>query len=238
MKLKLIPNPKKTWTKRAAAEVRSFLRKKGYQTVRRGADATICIGGDGTILYANHMYRLQGPVIGIGTKNSYICQLNRNTWKKKLIRLLEKGRKVSTMAIRARVGRHRFSALNDFVMHVRGYRLIKMDVRLDRKRSSFHGDGIIISSALGSAAYAYSAGGRKLGPTERKISIVPICPYRRAFSPAVLGEDGKVSVKADKDCAFIIDGIFVRHLRKGEEVLFEKGDVVTFFEGVGSYKKG
>lgn len=237
MKFKLIPNPKKPWTKKVAQDVRAFLGKKGHRTVLRGADVTICIGGDGTILYNNHMRRLEGPVMGIGTKNSYICQLTKDSWKKNLTRLLKR-RKIGIMALTARVGRHRFSALNDFVIHAKDYRVIKMDVSMAGKTSTFYGDGIIISSALGSAAYAYSAGGGKLKATERKISIVPICPYRRAFSPAVLAGNKKASVKVGSDCAFIIDGVFVRHLRKGEKVHVEKGNEVKFFEGVGTYKQG
>ena len=237
MRLKLIPNPKKSWTKKLVQDVKSFLRRKGHRTVRKDADVTICIGGDGTILYANHMHRLQGSVIGIGTKNSHICQLTRSSWKKNLIKLLKKGRKLRIMAIRARIGKHRFSALNDFVMHAKNYRVMKMDVRVGGKKNSFYGDGIIMSSALGSAAYAYSAGGRKLRTTERKISVVPICPYRRTFSPVVLDGNEKISVKVGGDCAFIIDGIFVRHLKKRETVHVERGNEIEFFEGVGEYKQ-
>jgi NAD+ kinase len=238
MKIKLIFNPKKPWAKKLAKDIASFLEKKGRRIVRNGADATVCIGGDGTVLYNNHMRRLQGPVIGIGTKNSYICQLNRSSWRKPLLKLLEKGKKVIIMTLMARVGRKNFNALNDFVIHVKDYRVMEMDVRVAGKRNSFYGDGIIISSALGSAAYAYSAGGARLRPTERKISIVPICPYRRAFSPVVLAEKGRASVRVNSDCAFIIDGVFVRHLKKGERVHVERGKEVEFFEGVGSYKKG
>lgn len=238
MKIKLIPNPKKTWAEKLAKDVRAFLEKEGHRIVRKDADATVCIGGDGTVLYNNHMRRLQEPVIGIGTRKSYICQLTRSSWRKRLPKLLEKGEKVNIMSLMARVGEQRFNALNDFVIHVKDYRVMRMDVSVAGKKSSFNGDGIIMSSALGSAAYAYSAGGRKLRPTERKISIAPICPYRRAFSPVVLAEKDRATVRVDSDCAFIIDGVFVRHLKKGEKVHVERGKKVEFFEGVGSYKKG
>ncbi len=94
---------------------------------------------------------------------------------------------------------------------------------------------MIISTALGSAAYAFSAGGDKLAPTERKLSLVPICPYKRAFSPKVLGEDSRITVTVGNDCAFIIDGIFVRRLRKGEAVEIKQGPALAFFGGVGKH---
>ena len=105
--------------------------------------------------------------------------------------------------------------------------------RTETRKHRFEGDGIIISSALGSAAYAFSAGGEKLAPTERKLSLVPICPYKRAFAPKTFADDAKVSVKVGSDCAFIVDGIYVRKLRKGEVVEAEEGDDLAFFAGVG-----
>ncbi len=238
MKIKLIPNPKKPWAEKLAKDVRSFLEKEDHRIVRKGADATVCIGGDGTVLYNNHMRRLQGPVIGIGTKKSYVCQLTNSSWRKSLIKLLENKKRISIMSLTAHAGRKNFNALNDFVIHAKDYRVMRMDVRFAGKKSSFYGDGIIISSALGSAAYAYSAGGRKLKPTERKISIVPICPYRRTFTSTVLAEENRTSVKVGSPCAFIVDGVFICHLKKGETVYVERGKDVEFFEGVGSYKKG
>lgn len=238
MRVKLIPNPRKSWTAKACARAGSFLGEHGHKVVERMADATVCIGGDGTILYANHQKRLQGIVAGIGTGTSYICQLRRDSWEKELLPLLEGGKTIRVMSIDAKADGHLFNALNDYVVHSNDYRLIRMEVRAGEETKQFLGDGLIISSALGSPAYAYSAGGAELGPTERAISVVPIAPYRRAFSPMMLKEDGAVSVKVHNDCAFIIDGIFVRHLKKGQTVTVKKGRDAEFFQGVGGYRKG
>jgi NAD+ kinase len=104
----------------------------------------------------------------------------------------------------------------------------------DSKTISFEGDGIIVSSSVGSAAYAYSAGGEKFKPTERKLVLVPICPYKRAMKSEVLNEGGSISIKVGADCAFIVDGIFIRKLRTGEIVNVEKGSDMIFFSGVGN----
>ena len=232
MKIKIIPNPKKPWAVKLAQRVKRFLGRK-HRTVNNNADATVCIGGDGTILYANHQKRLGGRVLGIGGDKSYICQLHRNSWQSSLLWILEKGKGTNIMSLNCNVGKKNFTALNDFVIHATNYRVVEMDVSVNGRRTSFEGDGMIISSPLGSAAYAYSAGGKKLGPTERKISLVPICPYKRAFSPKILNEKDTISVRVGSDCAFIIDGIFVRHLRKNEIVRIKKGSDIPFFEGVG-----
>lgn len=233
MKLKIIANPRKPWSKALAKEVAAFV-KGTHSVVKRGADATICIGGDGTILYASHKGRIEGTVLGIGSMRSYICQTTSDAWKKHIMKILEDGKRIEAMALMASIGSERFTALNDFVIHATHYRVAELDVSYGSGKASFQGDGVIISSALGSPAYAYSAGADRFGPTERKLIVVPICPYRRAFSPQVLGEETTVEVRVGRDCAFIADGIFVRKLDAGEIVRIEKGKDITFFEGVGS----
>ncbi len=238
MKLKVIPNPKKPWAKELARKLAEHIsRNSGHRIVARGADATICIGGDGTILYANHRGRLEGAILGIGSDKSYICQLHRDDWKGRLEALLGRPGREKVMTIECVLGQKRHVALNDIVVHATHYRVADMSVAAEtgnrKQETQFEGDGMIISTALGSAAYAYSAGGAKIGPTERKISLVPICPYKRAFSPRVLPEDGSVSITVGSDCAFITDGIFVRRLRKGERISARKGPDLLFFEGVG-----
>lgn len=148
-------------------------------------------------------------------------------------------KKFRVMSLDAHVGRRHYDAMNDFVVHATHFRVAELSVATASagrdNRASFEGDGVIVSTPLGSAAYAYSAGGIKMAPAQRKISIVPICPYKRAFSPSVLPPGGTVSIKPGSDCAFIVDGIYVRRLRKGELVRIRKGRDIILFEGVGRY---
>ncbi|MFH0884766.1 MAG: hypothetical protein V1861_03580 [Candidatus Micrarchaeota archaeon] len=238
MKLKLIPNPKKSWAKELANELKAFL-SPAHSFVRSGADATICIGGDGTILYSHYKGRLEGPVLGIGGEKSYVCQLRKDNWKGAVAALLGSPKRESISTLVCQLGQRRLVALNDAVIHAAHYRVAEMDVTIGTRdtehKTQFEGDGMIISTALGSAAYAFSAGGEKLAPTESKLSLVPICPYKRAFSPKVLSQESRIIVTVGNDCAFIIDGIFVRRLRKGETVEIKKGPALAFFEGVGKY---
>jgi NAD kinase len=109
MKLKLISNPRKLWAKALAREAALLLKRAGHSIVQHGADATVCIGGDGTILYANNQKRLEGTVLGIGSIKSYICQLRRQSWKNKLARLLARKKTVRIMTLDAHVGRKHYS---------------------------------------------------------------------------------------------------------------------------------
>jgi NAD+ kinase len=173
-------------------------------------------------------------ILGIGGEKSYICQLRFDNYKEQILGLLENTEHETLLTLSCIVNGKKYSALNDVVIHATRYRVAEMDVDAGGKVVSFEGDGMIISSSVGSAAYAYSAGGEKFRPIERKIILVPICAYKRAFKPKVLAETEKVSVKVGADCAFIIDGIFIRNLKQGEVVTVEKGSDIIFFKGVGN----
>ena len=59
MNIKVIHNPLKHWTKELEKELRKFLVSEGHNIVKKGAEVTVCIGGDGTVLYANYKKQLE-----------------------------------------------------------------------------------------------------------------------------------------------------------------------------------
>jgi NAD+ kinase len=240
MRIRIISNPKKDWAKSLARDLADhFKTSTGHKVVKTGADATICIGGDGTILYASHKGRIEGVVLGIGSDKSYICQVHRNAWRENIDAILSSGKTERTMTLEGAIGPRTFCALNDFVVHATRYRVVELDLEIKSgnqekiSKTSFEGDGLILSSSLGSTSYAYSAGGEKFPPTDRKIVVVPICPYKRTFSSVSLDEHSVASVTVGHDCAFIVDGVFVRNLKAGERLSVKKGKDMIFFSGVG-----
>ena len=234
MKVKIIHNPLKKWTKRTSSEVKELL-KGSHKIVEKGADATICVGGDGTIFYANHQKRLEGVILGIGSKSSYICQLRQDNWRTKLLKKLKESKTDNIPILEYHIGRKKGTAVNDAVVHTKDYRVIGISVEADGKKSSFDGDGLIVSSGIGASCYAYSAGGKMNPPRSQKIQAVPIAPYRRKFKPMVL-RSSFIKIKAGRDSAFIIDGIYVKELKKGETVRIKRNGHLRFFKGVGWYE--
>ncbi len=237
MKIKITTNPKKDWTAPLAEEVKKLLEDNLHDIVEEAADATICIGGDGTVLYAHHQGMLEGTVLGIGTLKSYICQITKEDWNDKIFDVLQ-SEPFTVMTLKAQVDGKELIALNDFVVHAKDYRVLTMEVTHSGKSSKFRGDGIIISTSMGSPAYAYSAGGDALLPDERKMVVVPIAPYRRAFSPEVLSDDTTITITTNKDFAFITDGILISELVGATKVNIQKGDDIQFFHGVGFHEQG
>jgi NAD+ kinase len=228
-KIKLIANPNKPWAAEVAREAKAMMVSEGFLIVENGADVSICIGGDGTILYANHDGKLEGTVLGIGSGSSYICQLTRENWKGKIIKMIRNGKTEKRQMLRAECSGKTYSAINDFVIHSKDYRVIWMDMKVDGTPYRFEGDGIIVTSATGSSAYAYSAGGKKMNPTSKKIQTVPICPYLREFKPTVLSQDSVVELNAERESGFIVDGVFIKDISAQDKVTIGNGDTLSFF---------
>ena len=56
-------------------------------------------------------------------------------------------------------------------------------------------DGLIVSTALGSTAYSFSAGGSPAHPRLRLLKITPICPHLPRLTPFDLPADALVEVE-------------------------------------------
>ena len=127
-KIKIIPNYRKPWAKRLAKTVSVYLKKHGFEITHHNADATICIGGDGTIFYANHLSRISGAILGIGSKTSVVCQLRNDNWKNRLLRMLKnaKTEKRISLDVRSNTKNKSINAVNDVVIHANDYRIIRI----------------------------------------------------------------------------------------------------------------
>jgi NAD+ kinase len=233
MRIKIIHNPKKEWAKELSTKLQAFLKDE-HEIVENKPDYTICIGGDGTILYANHSGMLEGKLIGIGGRSSYICQLSRDHWRDEIKKTLESVTE-KIMLLEGVVRGKKFRAINDFVIHAPDYRVIDIDLKVNKETYSYRGDGIIISSSVGSTGYAYSAGGQTLAPAEKKMQVVPICPYRRKIDSMILDKDAKIEISADREAALIVDGIFTRHLKDNEKITISSDGFLEFASGVGKH---
>lgn len=231
-RVRILPNYRKTWALALAKKVRAFLEKNNFTVAHRTVDATVCIGGDGTIFYANHRKRISGAVLGIGSNTSALCQLRKDNWEKKIVRILKNGKIEKRLTLNARVGKKQISSLNDIVLHTHDYRVITVSLGINRKHYQFEGDGLIASTPAGSTAYAYSAGGKIVRTKIRKIQLVPICPYKRTIKPMVLSEKSKIRIHADRSSDFIIDGIYIGRLKPRTKVFIEKGKDVLFLKHV------
>ncbi len=230
MKVKVVANRTKGWAVKLLPSLKALLKKSGHKVVDRGADATICVGGDGTILYAFQKGRIEGAVLGIGSERSFVCHLKRTQWRKVVDVLKRKTFKTPTLVVET--GKERFRAINDVVFHSSDFRVLEIDVH-NGKPCCFLGDGLIACTPIGSTAYAYSAGGKELSYRSKQMQLVPICPYRRAARHTT-AKEAHIRVKGKS--ALIVDGFVKQRSAKGFKARVYLGEPIAIFEGAGKNK--
>ena len=121
----------------------------------------------------------------------------------------------------------RLFALNEITI-ARGAsgRIFDFDIEISGDHvARMRGDGVVISSATGSSAYALSAGGPFISPAYRGVLVVPVAPHTL---------NSRAIVTAPHDCVEI--SLERQRERETEVSFFVDGDVVEFDEKVARVK--
>lgn len=127
----------------------------------------------------------------------------------------------------AKTHTRRLFALNEITI-ARGAsgRIFDFDIEISGDHvARMRGDGVVISSATGSSAYALSAGGPFISPAYRGVLVVPVAPHTL---------NSRAIVTAPHDCVEI--SLERQRERETEVSFFVDGDVVEFDEKVARVK--
>ena len=102
-----------------------------------------------------------------------------------------------------------FFALNDFLAYKSGFSSVShIELGVDGADvGMIHGDGIIVSSRLGSTGYSISAGGPVVAPNLDVILVTPVCPHSLTVRPIAAAFDSVIEINAQSDCVMYADGI-------------------------------
>jgi len=238
----------------ALKEVRSSLAREGVRAVPAGrggissrlasCDIAVALGGDGTMLraarvLANGRLKRSIPLLGINAGGlGFLSAVDLAGFKRDLRRILAGRFKVeprwmlSVEAVRG--GRRIFgphTALNDCVIRCSGTtRAVTLRVQsAGHYVADFFGDGIIVSTATGSTAYALAAGGPVMVPGLDAFLLVPICPHAVTQRPLVTSSSNPFSVTLVRknphdrpDAHVALDGQIESPLRPGDAVLVRR----------------
>ncbi|XP_056632350.1 NAD kinase-like isoform X3 [Diorhabda sublineata] len=183
-------------------------------------DFIICLGGDGTLLYASQLFQQSVPPVMAFHLGSlgFLTPFQFENFQEQVNNVLE-GHAALTLRSRLRCIIMKKSdtqnksgdkanqvptnvlVLNEVVID-RGPSpyLSNIDLYLDGKHiTSVQGDGLIVSTPTGSTAYAVAAGASMIHPSVPAIMVTPICPHSLSFRPIVVpaGVELKISVSPD-----------------------------------------
>jgi NAD kinase len=223
MKIRILHNPKKAWAIKAAKEAASYLIGKRNRICKTGADATVIIGGDGTVIH--HKNEIEGILVGIGSKRSGICQLNKDGWKENIERVLHAKPEELSM-LEARISGRKYEAINDIAIRGPDFRAIHTRISCECGEWGFFGDGINVCARLGSTGYNKSL----FGPMLLKNDIVAIAPIAPILQQpnAIVMPFCKISVNCLESACCVIDGQHTvkigrgMEIRKGRKILYGK----------------
>ena len=184
-----------------------------------GHDMLIVLGGDGTLLRAGHMAAPLGiPILGVQAgRLGFLVELNENDWADLLPRLFsanyrfENRMMLTAEFIRGSAVTGKWDVLNEIAV-VRGSAVHPIEIRVDLNEgymTSYIADGLIVSTATGSTAYALAAGGPILPPELRNMLILPIAPHLSLSRAVILAEGATVILRAKSDFQALmsVDGL-------------------------------
>lgn len=107
--------------------------------------------------------------------------------------------------------------------------MIEVDLSIDGELvTTYSGDGLIISTPVGSTAHSLSAGGPLLRQNLEAFVITPICPHTLTNRPLVDRADCTYELavpRAPEGVTLVIDGQIKEPLRAGDRVLLRRADV-------------
>ena len=195
-----------------------------------GLDLAVSLGGDGTMLRTVALVaRHEVPVLGVNLGTlGYLTDIEPDGLRPALERVLAgehliEERMLLEIDIDAPSGgatETNVLALNEAVLEKTGAgHTIRLDVALDGAFfTPYAADGLIVATATGSTAYAFSARGPIVEPTHRAILLTPVSPHMLFDRTLILDDDSAVSltVSGTREAALVVDGRRLGDLRPGD----------------------
>jgi len=200
-------------------------------------DLIVVLGGDGTLLSASRSAGSRPvPVLGVNLGTlGFLTEIALDELFATLERVLASDVRIDArmrLDIVAQRGDDvlgRFLALNDAVISgAMLARMIDLDTRADGLDvTSYHADGLIVSTPTGSTAYSLAAGGPILLPEVEALVLTPICPHTLTQRPLVLPQSSviEVIVRSRGDgVQLTADGQEGLGLREGDRVVVRRSN--------------
>jgi NAD+ kinase len=181
-------------------------------------DLTLVLGGDGAILRAaRQMGYCQRPVLGVNLgRLGFLADLSPDELCSCFPAVVRGEYRVTRhimfeCLVEAPTGPLTYLGLNEIAVQTGPpFHMIDLELSIDGEAVwRYSGDGLIVSSPIGSTAHSLSAGGPILGQGLDAFVITPICPHALSSRPVVESADKVYSIqikRATPGIALVIDG--------------------------------
>lgn len=267
----LLHNSDKPAVTAALPEVRSLISRTGGGRIvaemeanghpitpeqANGADLIVVLGGDGTLMSeSRRCVDLGLPMLGVNFgKLGFMAEFDLAALRVQAPSLFD-GRELTVQnrpMLRTEVMGaapptafpiSETLALNDAVITAGPpYRMIDMSVRIDGSQGpAIMGDGLIISTPIGSTAYNASAGGPIVSPDVPAMVLTPIAAHSLSFRPVVVAATSTIEIAIDRandarapgcdptGTSLVLDGQVTHLLTTGSRVVVRHHDRAVRF---------
>lgn len=257
----LLVNRAKPEVLSALAEVREVIRAGGGViaheldtddaplTSAHSADVIVVLGGDGTLLNQSRRATcLRLPMLGVNFgKLGFLAEYDLTSLREQAAQVFS-GEHELPIAQRALLavsiqrpgqvpplGSQPGLALNDAVI-VPGppYRMVELAISIDGQPGpTVLGDGLIVSTPVGSTAYNASAGGPILAPDAHALALTPLAVQTLSFRPVVVAGNSTINIHVLRGndegpdlggTALMLDGRLSCKLLKGDVLTIRLAD--------------
>lgn len=199
-------------------------------------DLAVVVGGDGTLLTAaRSLARFDIPLIGVNLgRLGFLVDISPDDAVACLGEILdgqycaEQRFVLRTKIFREGQVAYEQTAINEVVVHSwNRASMIEIETRINGTfLNSQRSDGLIVSTATGSTAYALSAGGPILSPSSRAIVLVPINPHTLTNRPIVVDDDSVIEVAFRPSKQFkaqlVCDNVSIPDVEIGDRIQITK----------------
>jgi NAD+ kinase len=219
--------------------VEKFFRQKSTDKLEfwktkefhNNVDLMFSLGGDGTLIGVCRRINSKIPVLGINLgRLGFITEFNKNEYFDALSDILEGKFDITAKPLyKVNVSRKNKVHFTDYFFNdaVLAKNDIARMIYLRAEMGAEHiyniaGDGIIISSPMGSTAYSMAAGGPIVHPDVKALILTPICPHSLTHRPFVVPDNAPIKLSVlppHHSLTLTIDGQVAINI--------DEGDVVT-----------
>ncbi len=202
------------------------------------ADLVVVLGGDGAILRAcRQLGRRQLPILGLNLgRLGFLADLSPEEFREKFDVIRERHFTVVEHLMyeatlrRADGSTESHLGLNEVAILAGGsLRMIDVELQIDGADvTTYSGDGVIVSTPVGSTAHNLSAGGPILRQDLQAFVVTPICPHTLTVRPVVDDADCVFSLRVPNAPAGVtgqIDGQIALPLAGDDVIEVRRADV-------------
>ncbi|MEW5960432.1 MAG: NAD(+)/NADH kinase [Chloroflexota bacterium] len=204
-------------------------------------DLLIVLGGDGSLLRAARLATGRAvPILGVNLgRLGFLAEIQPAEWRDRVRQAFLGNYWIEERMMLHAVHLHQgqqvnvSEALNEVVIsRGRLARLVRLETYIDGSfLTTYTADGLIVSTATGSTAYALAAGGPILPPELKNFVLVPLAPHLSLERAIVLpkGEAVRVQISTDHTAILTVDGQIEIELADGDELVFSASQSVGRF---------